>query len=201
MNAYINYQQRIIMATYSVDAQAAVEQEGPAIQAPVQTLSRIRTKGAGTVQVVEFILGNELFAIDLFDTREVITQTEVTPLPNTPPYLRGIIDLRGMITTIIDLKDLMHITTEASGKKKSRIIVLDRSITEKPIGILVDDVFSVTTYGQEDIDKENTSSQKTHRDIIGVIRKKTKSVGEKDKNGLVVWLDIRTMIEKIAADL
>lgn len=189
------------MATYSVDAQAAVEQEGPAIQAPVQTLSRIRTKGAGTVQVVEFILGNELFAIDLFDTREVITQTEVTPLQNTPPYLRGIIDLRGMITTIIDLKDLMHITTEASGKKKSRIIVLDRSITEKPIGILVDDVFSVTTYGQEDIDKENTSSQKTHRDIIGVIRKKTKSVGEKDKNGLVVWLDIRTMIEKIAADL
>jgi purine-binding chemotaxis protein CheW len=190
-----------IMATYSVEAQEAFDEEGPAIQAPVQATSRIRTKGAGTIQVVEFILGNELFAIDLFDTREVITQTEVTPLPNTPPYLRGIIDLRGMITTIIDLKDLMHITTEASGKKKSRIIVLDRSITEKPIGILVDDVFSVTTYGQEDIDKENTSSQKTHRDIIGVIRKKTKSVGEKDKNGLVVWLDIRTMIEKIAADL
>jgi len=190
-----------IMATYSVEAQAAFDEEGPAIQAPVQATSRIRTKGAGTIQVVEFILGNELFAIDLFDTREVITQTEVTPLPNTPPYLKGIIDLRGMITTIIDLKDLMHITTESSGKKKSRIIVLDRSITEKPIGILVDDVFSVTTYGNEDIDKENTSSQKTHRDILGVIRKKTKITGEKDKSGLVVWLDIRTMIEKIASEL
>jgi len=95
----------------------------------------------------------------------------------------------------------MHITTESSGKKKSRIIVLDRSITEKPIGILVDDVFSVTTYGNEDIDKENTSSQKTHRDILGVIRKKTKITGEKDKSGLVVWLDIRTMIEKIASEL
>ena len=189
------------MATYSVEAQAAFDEEGPAIQAPVQTTSRIRTKGAGTIQVVEFILGNELFAIDLFDTREVITQTEVTPLPNTPPYLKGIIDLRGMITTIIDLKDLMHITTESSGKKKSRIIVLDRSITEKPIGILVDDVFSVTTYGNEDIDKDNTSSQKTHRDILGVIRKKTKTTGEKDKSGLVVWLDIRTMIEKIASEL
>lgn len=189
------------MATYSVEAQAAFDEEGPAIQAPVQAKSRIWTKGAGTIQVVEFILGNELFAIDLFDTREVITQTEVTPLPNTPPYLKGIIDLRGMITTIIDLKDLMHITTESSGKKKSRIIVLDRSITEKPIGILVDDVFSVTTYGNEDIDKENTSSQKTHRDILGVIRKKTKITGEKDKSGLVVWLDIRTMIEKIASEL
>jgi len=189
------------MATYSVEAQTALEEEGTAYTAPVQVTSRIRTKGAGTIQVVEFILGNELFAIDLFDTREVITQTEVTPLPNTPPYLKGIIDLRGMITTIIDLKDLMHITTESSGKKKSRIIVLDRSITEKPIGILVDDVFSVTTYGNEDIDKENTSSQKTHRDILGVIRKKTKITGEKDKSGLVVWLDIRTMIEKIASEL
>ena len=57
------------MATYSVEAQAAFDEEGPAIQAPVQTTSRIRTKGAGTIQVVEFILGNELFAIDLFDTR------------------------------------------------------------------------------------------------------------------------------------
>ena len=144
------------MATYSVEAQAAFDDDGSAIQAPVQVSSRVRTKGAGTIQVVEFILGNELFAVDLFDTREVITQTEVTPLPNTPSYLKGIIDLRGMITTIIDLKDLMHITTESSGKKKSRVIVLDRSITEKPIGILVDDVFSVTTYGNEDIDKDNT---------------------------------------------
>jgi len=188
------------MATYSVGVQA-VSEEGPAYINPVQTTPRIRTKGAGTVQVVEFILGNELFAIDLFDTREVITQTEVTPLPNTPPYLKGIIDLRGMITTIIDLKDLMRITTESSGKKKSRVIVLDRSIAEKPIGILVDDVFSVTTYGNEDIDKENTSSEKAHRDILGVIRKKTKTSGEKDKNGLVVWLDIKAMIVKIASEL
>ncbi|PWR75153.1 chemotaxis protein CheW [Methanospirillum stamsii] len=189
------------MATYSVEAQATIEDESSVVQSPVHIASRIRTKGAGTIQVVEFVLGNELFAIDLFDTREVITQTEVTPLPSTPSYLKGIIDLRGMITTIIDLKDLMHITTEASGKKKSRIIVLDRSITEKPIGILVDDVFSVTTYSQEDIDKDNSASQKSHRDILGVIRKKTKVAGEKDKSGLIVWLDIRTMITKIESDL
>ena len=123
------------MGTFSVDTTTEVVMEEPVHTSPVQSSSRFRAKGAGTIQVVEFILGNDLFAIDLFDTREVITQTEVTPLPNTPPYLKGIIDLRGMITTIIDLKDLMHITTEASGKKKSRIIVLDRSITDKPIGI------------------------------------------------------------------
>ena len=49
------------------------------------------------MRVVEFILGNELFAIDLFDTREVINTTEITPLPNTPSFIKGIIDLRGVI--------------------------------------------------------------------------------------------------------
>jgi len=189
------------MGTYSVDTSSEVMAQEPVQAVPVHTSSRFRSKGVGTIQVVEFILGNDLFAIDLFDTREVITQTEVTPLPNTPPYLKGIIDLRGMITTIIDLKDLMHISTEASGKKRSRIIVLDRSIADKPIGILVDAVFSVTTYGQEDIDRENNSAKDSHRDILGVIRKKTKVSGEKDKGGLVVWLDIRTMIGKIEAEL
>jgi len=187
------------MATFSVDTsnEEILEEQIATAHSP----SRFRNKGTGTIQVVEFILGNDLFAIDLFDTREVITQTDVTPIPNTPQYLRGIIDLRGMITTIIDLKDLMHITTEASGKKKSRVIVLDRSITDKPIGILVDDVFSVTTYGQEDIDKDTHSSTHSHRDILGVIRKKTKVSGEKEKGGLVVWLDIRTMIGKIESEL
>jgi purine-binding chemotaxis protein CheW len=192
------------MGTYSVESvesAAHAGQEEQIITSPAQTSHRNRAKRAGTIQVVEFILGNDMFAIDLFDTREVITQTEVTPLPNTPPYLKGIIDLRGSITTIIDLKDLMHISAESKGKKNSRIIVLDRSISSKPVGILVDDVFSVTTYGQDDIDKENTSASDSHRDIIGVIRKKTKSAGEKDKSGLVVWLDIRKMIEKIEADL
>lgn len=192
------------MGTYSVESvesAAHAGQEEQIITSPAQTSHRNRAKRAGTIQVVEFILGNDMFAIDLFDTREVITQTEVTPLPNTPPYLKGIIDLRGSITTIIDLKDLMHISAESKGKKNSRIIVLDRSISSKPVGILVDDVFSVTTYGQDDIDKENTSASDSHRDIIGVIRKKSKSVGEKEKGGLVVWLDIRRMIEKIEADL
>ena len=58
------------MATYSVEAQAAFNEEGPAIQAPVQTMSRIRTKGAGTIQVVEFILGmNSLQLISLIPGR------------------------------------------------------------------------------------------------------------------------------------
>lgn len=161
--------------------------------------SRSRIKD--TEQVVEFVIGDEMFAVDLFDTREVITTPDVTPIPNVPPFITGIIDLRGVITTIIDLRVMMHITRESTGKKQSRVIVLDKTVSEKMIGILVDDVYSVTTYSKKDIDQEAHSSNEGSRDILGVIRKHRKDGMGKDKNILVIWLDIKKMIQRIETDL
>ena len=88
---------------------------------------------------MEFLLGDEHFAIDLFEVREVVEYTRITHLPDTPPHIRGIIDLRGEITTIIDLKNLMHIQVRRKlMKSTSRIIVLDDRITKSKIGIMVD---------------------------------------------------------------
>lgn len=191
-----------IMGTFLVDNHTEAEVPETITEVTSQTVRKIRTssKGVGNLQVVEFILGNELFAIDLFDTREVINYTEITPLPNTPSFIKGIIDLRGIITTIIDLKEMMHITQEADGKKKSRIIVLDANVSEKMIGVLVDDVLAVSTYADDEIDKDAQASKSKERDILGIIRKKVKA-GERDKSNLIIWLDIRTMINKVAKDI
>ncbi len=78
------------------------------------------------LQVVEFLLGNERYAVDLFDVKEVVEYTTITKLPNSASYMKGIIDLRGEITTIVDLKDRLHIVSNADIKdENSRIIVLD----------------------------------------------------------------------------
>ena len=160
-----------------------------------------RSRMSGAVQVVEFVIGDERFAVDLFDTREVINTPEVTPLPNAPLFITGMIDLRGIITTIIDLREMMHIIRESTGKKRSRVIVLDRTVSEKMIGILVDDVSSVTTYSKEDIDQDTKSSSESHRDIIGVIRKHKKDGEGKDKSTLVIWLDIKKMVGRVEKEL
>jgi len=160
-----------------------------------------RSRMSGSEQVVEFVIGNERFAVDLFDTREVINTPDVTPIPNAPPFVTGMIDLRGVITTIIDLREMMHITRESTGKKQSRVIVLDKTVSEKMIGILVDDVSSVTTYSKEDIDQDAQSSNESHRDIIGVIRKHKKDAGGKEKSTLVIWLDVKKMIGRVEKDL
>ncbi|MDO9035791.1 MAG: chemotaxis protein CheW, partial [Methanoregula sp.] len=87
------------------------------------------------LQVVEFLLGNEKYAVDLFDVKEVVEYTTITQLPNSASYMKGIIDLRGEITTIVDLKERLHIpaTTELR-EENSRIIVLDEKITRAKTG-------------------------------------------------------------------
>lgn len=156
---------------------------------------------SGSEQVVEFVISDELFAVDLFDTREVITTPDVTPIPNSPSFITGMIDLRGAITTIIDLRVIMNISADSIGKKRSRVIILDKNVSEKKIGILVDDVHSVTTYSKEDIDQGAQSSSQSNRDIIGVIRKIRKDTQGKEKSTLVIWLDIRKMMGRIEENI
>ena len=151
----------------------------------------------GMLQVVEFLLGNEHYAVDLFDVKEVVEYTTITQLPNSASYMRGIIDLRGEITTIVDLKERLHIaaTTELQ-EENSRIIVLDEKITRAKTGIMVDDVTSVSTFDMSDIDK--TSAADNHEDtaILGIIKKKVKDK-EHEKNELIIWIDIKYLLKDI----
>jgi purine-binding chemotaxis protein CheW len=150
-----------------------------------------------SVQVVEFLLGREYFAIDLFDVREVVEYTHITHLPSAPEYIRGIIDLRGEITTIIDLKTTLHIEdgTERDEKEK-RIIVLDPRITGKKIGIMVDDVRSVSTFGRDQVDDAATVNGGGNTHIIGIIKKK-QNVRGREETELIIWIDIRQILKDI----
>jgi purine-binding chemotaxis protein CheW len=151
----------------------------------------------GMLQVVEFLLGNEHYAVDLFDVKEVVEYTTITQLPNSASYMKGIIDLRGEITTIVDLKERLHIAaTSALKEENSRIIVLDEKITRAKTGIMVDDVTSVSTFDLSDIDK--TSAADAHEDtaILGIIKKKVKDK-ENEKNELIIWIDIKYLLKDI----
>lgn len=151
----------------------------------------------GTIQVVEFLLGDEKFAIDLFDVKEVVEYTTITKLPNTPEYVRGIIDLRGEITTIIDLKHRLNIQDSMNNAiESSRIIVLDTKITKSKTGILVDDVTSVSTFEKNQVDFSSTSSGSEDSSIIGIIKRQVK-VKEKESNELIIWIDIRCLLKGI----
>jgi purine-binding chemotaxis protein CheW len=152
---------------------------------------------SGKLQVVEFLLGKEHYAVDLFDVREVVEYTSITKLPDTPSYMKGIIDLRGEITTIIDLKERLNILDKSELPiENSRIIVLDEKITKAKTGILVDDVLAVSTFEHGDIDSTSASGAKEDASILGIIKKKIREK-EQERNELIIWIDIRHLLAGI----
>jgi purine-binding chemotaxis protein CheW len=108
--------------------------------------------------------------------------------------VKGIIELRGEITTVIDLKTLLRITkNNGASARDTRFIVLDEGITKGKTGIMVDDVTSVLTVSTEDID---STSQGTGEDsyILGVIKKPVGNRADLRKE-LVIWIDIQNILK------
>lgn len=149
------------------------------------------------IHVVEFLLGNEHYAVNLTDVREVVEYTAITPLPNAPEAVQGIIDLRGEITTILDLRQRLNIAArENLVKETSRIMVLDEKITRVKTGVLVDDVLAVSMFEQRDIDTNKEGGNWGDPAILGTIRRKTREQ-DKEKTDLIIWIDIRQLTQSL----
>ncbi len=161
-------------------------------------MAKVEEKKADSeIQIVEFMLGKDLFAIELYDIKEVIPFAPTTPLPNTPSYIIGIINLRGEITTVIDLKQLLQMESQTTHNENACFIVLDPAFTKRPVGILVDEVLAVSTYTDSDIDRRGGSGgDDTGDHIIGIIKKKTKE-GDKERTDLIIWIHIRDIMRQI----
>ncbi len=91
-------------------------------------------------QVVRFMVGKESFGIDIEKVREIVTVPEITKVPDTPDFLEGIINLRGRIVSVIDLRKRLKLNGSFKGKK-NRILVTE--MDEKVVGLIVDEVSEV----------------------------------------------------------
>lgn len=96
-----------------------------------------------------FQLGNEHYAIPLLQVKEVIEMTEPVPIPHTPNYFKGIINLRGQVISILDLRTKLQMP-KVEYSQKTAIIILDLS-TDIYIGVIVDRIHSVQAVHQKDI--------------------------------------------------
>ena len=99
-------------------------------------------------QYITFLATGQEFAADIMGIREIRGWTDTTALPHVPDYVRGVINLRGMVLPVIDLKARLGLgLTEATPKHV--IIVVNAG--ERTIGILVDAVSDILTVTSEEI--------------------------------------------------
>ena len=97
-----------------------------------------------TDQFLTFSLAGEEYGVDILQVQEVKVWTEVTVLPNTPSYIKGVLNLRGVIVPIIDLRARFGMEAEAYDET-TVIVVLKLPIEqrERIIGLVVDSVSDV----------------------------------------------------------
>ncbi len=89
------------------------------------------------IEVLEFFLGNETYAIDVFYIREVVHLKELTILPCTPRFILGIFNVRGRIISVVDLRKFF-LLPEKGITNLNRVIIVRKGETE--LGILADDL-------------------------------------------------------------
>src|SRR5581483_12061893 len=92
------------------------------------------------VQVVSFRLGNEEYGVDISQVQEIIRMVEITHVPRAPRFMEGVINLRGQLIPIIDLRTRFGMT-RAEHTKSTRIVVTE--IGTKKVGMVVDSVSEV----------------------------------------------------------
>jgi purine-binding chemotaxis protein CheW len=92
------------------------------------------------LEVVEFLLAYETYGIESAYVREIYPLTEITPLPGTPLFVRGIVNIRGQILSVIDLKKFFELPEKGLSDLNKIIIVHDNNME---FGILADAVLGI----------------------------------------------------------
>ena len=93
-------------------------------------------------QVVVFDLSGETYALDILHVHEIIRIQPVTPVPGAPEYIEGLINLRGRVVPVVDLRKRFGLRTREIGDR-SRIIVVQ--VSDDIVGVVVDAVSEVIT--------------------------------------------------------
>jgi purine-binding chemotaxis protein CheW len=93
------------------------------------------------MQLVGFMIGKELFGVDILMVQEIIRAAPITAVPNSPNFVEGVINLRGNIIPVIELRKRLGFATPEVNMKDSWILILD--IEGRITGFIVDSVTEV----------------------------------------------------------
>lgn len=100
------------------------------------------------IQLACFRIGDALFAADIMRIKEILRPQRLTRLPKSPPFVEGVISLRGSVIPVVDLRkrfDLAEIETT----EEARLLVV--AVARQLVGLMVDDVTEVVTVQIQDI--------------------------------------------------
>lgn len=116
-----------------------------------------------TKQYIVFSLGDEQFGIDSLKITTIDRMKTITRVPKTPNYIKGVINLRGDIIPVMDLRAKFNLPV-AEETEETRIIIL--KLEEISIGVIVDQVLQTIQLGEESIESASSLINRSDSDFI-----------------------------------
>jgi len=144
-------------------------------------------------QYVSFTVGESEYGIDIMAVREIQGWTNVTKLPNTPHYVRGVLNLRGAIVPIFDLR--CRFTGGLTDATPLHVVIII-ALGDRIMGLLVDAVSDILTINSDDImDVPEVETQGDQRFLSGLITVEERMVALLQINKL---FDIEELVAQVA---
>ncbi len=136
-------------------------------------------------QWVTFNLDQEMYGINVMNVQEVLPCAEIAPVPGAPPFVLGIINLRGNVVTVIDTRMRFGLPT-MEDMSKTRVVVIEAN--DQVAGILVDSVSEVIGVRGSEIDTApSVGNDDSSRYIYGVVSR---------ENVLLILVDVYKLLTK-----
>ncbi len=156
------------------------------------------------VDILEFDLGGESYAMDIQIAREIVEMLPITPIPRAPAHVSGLLNLRGEITTIINIHHLLGITPSVEREEQKIMVLIPDVFDNTSVGIIVDEVHSVLTVEEDAIDTNIKGMDSDLSQYVQGIIKLSSDEGpvsetademtvESEKR-LVIWVDVRKIL-------
>jgi purine-binding chemotaxis protein CheW len=137
------------------------------------------------IQVVGLRIGRETFGIPIGMVREIVRVPDITSVPNAPDYIEGVINLRGRIVPVVDLRKRFR-EKIAEPNKKNRIVVVE--LEGRPIGLIVNSASEVIKIPPSEIEAPHAVFQEGELNYIT-------GVG-KFRGRLVILLDLSRILQR-----
>jgi len=145
-----------------------------------------------TMQLVTFQVGAEEYGLDIRSIAEVVRPLKITPLPRMPEFVEGVVNLRGIIIPIVDLRKRFGLEIAPGSVKKARMLITRGAVSgpgsagSDLLGLVVDGVREVLHISRKQIDPTPAAAQGLRADFIGGVGK----VGDR----LVILVDITKIL-------
>jgi len=147
---------------------------------------RITSPLSGGSEYLTFSVGDEEYACDILSVQEIRAMTQITPIPNAPDYVRGVMNLRGIVVPVISLRAMLGVPGPEDGKFRVIVVV---TVGVKVVGLLVDAVSDVLQLDVSELPLPAELGGRVDASIVSAL-------GTLSEDEFVVVLDVPRVAER-----